>query len=79
MLRNRYQCPFCSGREGTDLTFQQFKDHIMFSHGSKILIEFPEEIIREHNRDRVFRGTRMNFLPIINSNRIADGIANRAA
>lgn len=51
----------------------------MFSHGSSNLIEFPEKTVTERYRVRAFRGKRMHFLPIIDSARIADGIANRAA
>ena len=77
MHTDRFQCPHCSLREGADLTFQQLKDHVMLVHRTRNLVEFPTERIQQNNVRRVFRGMRMHYLPVIDSARIADGMANR--
>ena len=79
MKRYRYQCPYCWGKIGFDLTLDEYKRHHMYYHQGRRLVEFPKMLMNQGDYSRVFSGKRMAFLPIINSNRIADNLANRAS
>ena len=75
----KYQCPYCWGKIGFDLSEDEFRKHHMYYHLGRRLVQFPQMLMNQGDYSRVFSGKRLPFLRIINANKIADTLYNRAS